>query len=569
MRGAYYVAIALLVAANSLTAAEADQYELQQRPNNNDSTPVGTINEMLLSRFPQESRNPNDNLMLSEANEERTPSASSNSLTKFIMSEPIIANVMRTEGEVKAINAASKNFNQLRSNKRKHTAPTPNTVIEQVGRPPPDSGETFISVANEEPIVLAKRRKTKRPTAFTEKAAMSVPHHDYRPAPLDPSMTNAEALNGHFDYQLIIPKALQLDKNQHGGNVGKLRDELVSVEDFLHLLKDYEKSARPKAVDRQEASAIEMASTELVQLKSNKRKRIAPTHKNVAGQEVHAPPHPVKSPVLVATDTSLVLAERLKEDNPTAIMNNAATFLEQHDFRPTPSGSSTISAEVPTGRLNNQLIPQKADKNDFVDDVRSLPEENLATVEDLLLWFDELDKSAHPTAINDQSVHKDWTNEIAQGPTTRSNIIINDDVKKIHEAFLEAFNLPFHQYVQETYTMLALVRRNERSSPNCARTSKAFKKMAEIQGLEKLEQLLSLDLPKLLGNEKRMLPINLKNLKEALVVKLVIMYDLFFKFCHERKDLLKDLPRKPKPSNWILKLSTTSSRNSNYQIPLP
>nr|P0CV51.1 RecName: Full=Secreted RxLR effector protein 123; Flags: Precursor [Plasmopara viticola] len=96
MVGAYYVGIALLVAGGSQTAAGVDQYDLEQTPDNGFSRLLA-LDEMLRSRFLRKSRNPKDNLMLSEANEERTPSSPSNSLTEFIVSEPITTNVMRTE----------------------------------------------------------------------------------------------------------------------------------------------------------------------------------------------------------------------------------------------------------------------------------------------------------------------------------------------------------------------------------------------------------------------------------------------------------------------------------------
>lgn len=86
--------------------------------------------------------------------------------------------------------------------------------------------------------------------------------------------------------------------------------------------------------------------------------------------------------------------------------------------------------------------------------------------------------------------------------------------------------------------------------------------------LSHLRKLLDSDLKKLLENGEMVPPDDLKNLQEALDVKLVIMYDLFFDFCHEREDLIKGLPPKPKPSKWILKLFTSSSGNKNHQLSL-
>nr|P0CV70.1 RecName: Full=Secreted RxLR effector protein 159; Flags: Precursor [Plasmopara viticola] len=72
MRGAYYVAIAFLVAASSRTAAEFDQAEPQPAINNDILTSGGTVNEMLPKRVLRGSRDLKDKLAVYANDEQRT-----------------------------------------------------------------------------------------------------------------------------------------------------------------------------------------------------------------------------------------------------------------------------------------------------------------------------------------------------------------------------------------------------------------------------------------------------------------------------------------------------------------
>nr|P0CV45.1 RecName: Full=Secreted RxLR effector protein 114; Flags: Precursor [Plasmopara viticola] len=556
MCGAHFVAIALLVAAGCQTAAEFDQDDIQQTSKDDSMASI----DLLQSRNLRESRDSKDDL-LSAGDEERTPPFPSGVLKepKVADSTMAAANVMRTEGEASAIKAASKNLNQLKSNKPQRIAPASRSVAGQVLHSSPDSDKSLVSVENEQLLVLAKRRRTKHPTAMMTNAVRSAEQHDYRLAPTESSTLPAQASDGQLSKQLITQKVLQLDKKKHVDE-SLWREELMTVDEVLHLLETFDKPAHPTAVNVHEANAIGIATKKLNYLRRNKRKRIAPTSNNVVGQVPHAQPDPDKSPVLVAKDIPSVLAKRLRTDHPTAIMENAARFVTQHNYRLAPTGPSTIIAATPNSQLKYHLPGQKAlhlDKNEHAGDLKSLRNEESHTIEHILHLRERNDKSAHTTAENHQSVPEDWNTVSAKGPKLLSKDSINEKVKKVHAAFVEAFNLPFHQYPEETAMMLKLVQRKTKSSPNNGETYDAFMYMAELQQHSShLRKLLGPDLKMLLGTDKTVLPIKLENLQEAYNVKLVIMYDLFFEFCHDRKDLVEGLPRKPKPNQWILKLST-------------
>nr|QGU18285.1 putative RxLR effector [Plasmopara viticola] len=641
MRGTNYVAIALLLAAGSQTAAEFVQDDLQQTSDDHLVASFDLLNEMLQSRFLRASRDPKDDL-LSVGDEERTPLSPNSFLKELKVSNSIMdaANVVRSEGEATALETASKTLNQLKSNKRQRIAQSFENVAGEAVRTLPDSDKSMVSVANGTPLVWAKRRRTKRPRAMMTNAARSAKQHDYRPAPTESSTYSAKASDGQLSKQLItqkasdtdkslvsvanekpfvlakrrrtkrsaammtnaarsakqhdyrlaptesstIPakaphgqlnkqpisqKALQLDKNEHVDE-SLWREQLMTVDEVLHLFEEFDK---PAAVNHQEANAIETAPENLNHLRRNNRKHIASTTNNVVGQVSHASPYPDKSPVLVAKNIPFVLAKRLKLNQPTAIMENAARFVTQHDYRLAPSDPSTINAEFSNSRLKYHLISQKAlhlDKNEFANNVKRLQKQEPNAVEHLSHLREKNDRTTLHTPINYRSVPIDWKAEIANGPKLLRKDRSYKKVKKIHEAFLEAFNLPFHQYPQETAMMLRLVRRRKKSSPNNVEIYKDFMYMAELQQqLSHLQKVLDPDLKKLLGSDTTMLPINLENLQEAFNVKLVIMYELFFEFCHDRKDLVEGLPRKPKRNRWILRLSTSNSGNKNHQVSLP
>lgn len=94
------------------------------------------------------------------------------------------------------------------------------------------------------------------------------------------------------------------------------------------------------------------------------------------------------------------------------------------------------------------------DKHQRVDDLEKLRKEESHTVEHFLHLREGNDKSAHPTAANRQTVPENWMAEYAKGPRTLAKDASNTEAKKVHAAFLEAFDLPFHQYPQETAVML-------------------------------------------------------------------------------------------------------------------
>nr|QGU18297.1 putative RxLR effector [Plasmopara viticola] len=460
--------------------------------------------------------------------------------------------------EASGIKAASKDLIQLESKKRDRNRifSTPNNVVEQAVHAPLDPDKFPMSIANDKPLVSNKSRKRKSSTFIMENAALFAKQDDYRPGPSHSSTTNAKAFNDRHANQLITQKTLRIDKHKRGDIVESSKGmNFVSVNRLLHMFEEFNKVAHPTAVNRQEASAIEAAAMNLNQLESDTHQRIAPTPKLKVGQAVHAPPETSKPHVLVADDIPSTLAQRLKTEPPTAIMNNAARFLATHDFRPVPPGSSAISVESPNGRLNNQPITQEAlqlDKNEHVDDGENLRNENSQTVDHLSHLREGNDKSLHFTAVNRQSEPIDWTDDLALGPRSRYKILITEQEKKVHLAFLGAFNLPFHQYPRETATMLSVVRWGRNSTPNNALAIETLKSLTKKKGLEKLQELLKSDLEKLLKDGDMMLPLTLENLKEAYHVKLVIMYDLFYKFCHDRNDLVENLSPKSWPNNWIL-----------------
>nr|P0CV55.1 RecName: Full=Secreted RxLR effector protein 134; Flags: Precursor [Plasmopara viticola] len=503
MQGAYCVAVALLIAASGQAAANFGLEEPHQAPDSDFMASADTIDEMLQSRVLQVSHYPKDDLMLLAGNEERMLLARSNYLTKIPIPESIMtaANTMRMEGEASAIEAASKNVNQLRSNKRQPVASILNNVARHMSTTP-DSDKFLVAVENDRPLVLAKRQRS---AAITENGAKFAKQDDYRPVLSGPFTTNDEASNGRHNNQLFTLKALQLDKNENAGNVEDLwQEKKVSNRDLFHLLDEYENSAYLTVVSRLEANAIEAISKNSIRLESNKGKPIAPTPNIKVDQELYAPPDTGKSPVLVSTNIPYILAKRLKNEPPSAIIYNVAGFLAQHDYRPAPSGSSAISADAPNGQLDNQLITQKAfwlDKNKHIDDVESLFKED--TVEHLSHLREGNGESAHFTAVDRQSEPIVWPKDSAVFPQPQKKVVLNEEVNKVHEAFLKAFNLPFHQYLRETVTMLGIARWKRNSSPNSRAAISTLKIFAKNVDPKKLPKLLGTDFAKLQGDKKK------------------------------------------------------------------
>nr|P0CV05.1 RecName: Full=Secreted RxLR effector protein 36; Flags: Precursor [Plasmopara viticola] len=278
-----------------------------------------------------------------------------------------------------------------------------------------------------------------------------------------------------------------------------------------------------------------------------KRQRIDPTPSNLGGQALHAPPNPDKSLVSVTENAPNVIANRLEKSGPTVIMKNAVRSITQHDYRPAPSGSSTTSAAATDIRLHEQPIARKGSelfKNIYPNKMVS------NSVEHPLHMLEGNENSAHTVTVNG------ITYLMAQGPALGRKDTVNEEAKKIHEAFLKAFSLPFHQYPEETTHMLRLLRWSYNSSPNNINTATSLKDLANSQDPDVIMNLLDMDLKKLLGDGRSAVKATEKNLKEAYSVKLLIMYELFYDFCHGNRKLVGNLPSKSDRVDSILKVTT-------------
>nr|P0CV03.1 RecName: Full=Secreted RxLR effector protein 32; Flags: Precursor [Plasmopara viticola] len=233
MRGAYYVAFALLVAASTRTAAEPDQAEPHIAPNNDYMTSGGAFNKMLPRRILRESPDPKDRLPVYASDEERMVNRLSNGnsiakgLERTIMKA---ANVLRTNGEDVIANAAKpiKNYNRLRpkleikKSKRQRIEPTLSKSSEHKLHTTSNSKKSLVSSAS----AKGQGRDEPRATVNTAKKMQ----HNHRSAPSRSSPTSADVSDGRLEKQLNAQKAINLDKNKRPDEA-KIRNKKQHVID--------------------------------------------------------------------------------------------------------------------------------------------------------------------------------------------------------------------------------------------------------------------------------------------------------------------------------------------------
>nr|P0CV01.1 RecName: Full=Secreted RxLR effector protein 24; Flags: Precursor [Plasmopara viticola] len=500
MRGAFYVAIALL---GSHTAAECNQDEPQGAPNNDFLTFGGTIEKMLPRRVLRERRDSKDKLTVHAGAEERVMDPPPEAVEQAIMKT---AGVMRTDSDDVIARAAG----AIRAHEEiealfRRIDPTLYNVNGQALHALPKPTNYMVSVASDIPTVPAKRAKVKASADVINNAAWRVSKHDLRLAPPEPSPSSIASSGIRFDNQPIAEKAFKLDLNKHSDEV-----EIINS--------------------------------------NSKRKRIDLTPSHVGEQAPHPLPELQKYKVSVAVSIPMVLATKLEGDGPTLIMRNAANIITTHDFRPAPFGSSTRTVASSNSQIHSQPIAQEASKfalNVDPNEVKSLFHENLPLVGHAL----------HTRVGNDELVPLATVNSIkagnTQGPYVHKPRMATDE--EIHAAFLEAFNLPFHQYLYETSIMIKIVKRQYKTSPGNHRIVESFSSLVNNQELSKLKESLGPDLQNLLAGMLE-LQDDLKSLREAYYVKLLIMYELFYDFCYVRLDLFDALVPKVDRTVWILKL---------------
>nr|P0CV36.1 RecName: Full=Secreted RxLR effector protein 95; Flags: Precursor [Plasmopara viticola] len=516
MRGASYVAIALFVTVSSQTAAECNQDKPQEGLNNGYVTFSGTIGKMLPRRVLQESRDSKDKSTVHAGAEERMMDPPSEAFKSAIIKT---AGVIMTGGEDAIASAAMKTQEKSealslgRTSKRRGIDPPTYNVGGQALYALPKPNNNIVSMASDVPIVLANRARVKAPADLINNAARSVSKHDLRLAPPGPSTSSTAS----FDTE----KAFQFDLN-------KLPDE--------------------------------------VEISNSKRQRIDLTPSHVVEQASHALPEPQKYIVTVADSAPNVLARKLGKRDPTLIMQNAASVITKHDFRPAPYGPSSSTVASSVSQIHSQPINQKASKfalNVYPYEVKRLSQETLHPVGHVLHMREENDMFVPSATVNGESVPKDSKTKNTQGPRVHKTDKATGKVEHIHAAFLKAFNLPFHQYPQETAIMIHIVERQV-NSPGNRQFVEAFKSLVERLQLPELKIILGTDLEKLLGKEslKELLKKGsleyqnaLKSLREAYYVKLAIMYELFYEFCYVRSDFFDRLVPKVDRTFWILKLS--------------
>nr|QGU18302.1 putative RxLR effector [Plasmopara viticola] len=494
MRGAYYVAIALLVAASSQATAEFDEAEPQQAPNNDGVTSGGTANKLLPRRVFRESPNAKDKLTVDAGNGERMMGHFSNEIG---FSKELEQNVIpstsgiRTGADNVIANAeeAIKQFKELEpvlkalNNKRKRIDSTPNKVGGALHTPKPNVG--------------------------MQKAARIITQHDHRPAPSGSFIFRAAVPNSRSNKQHIAQRASEFDIN-------KYRDG--------------------------------------VEIRNSKSQRIDPMRNSVGGQAVHALPNPEKSLGSVANipiktlipltkDAETVLAIRVGKYTSKVIVKNAIKSVAEHNHQHKRLFPSATIAADPGGQLNKQLIARKALE---FGNIKYPDKVNSHLVNHPLHLLGGNEQSAHPTTADGQSVPVDWKAEIGRGPEKLFKDVVDDEVEKIHEAFLKAFSLPFHQYPQETAKMLRLLRWKHNSSPNNAVLLQSLNFLATSQKQDVSQRVLGPDLTKLLGAGESALHPSKKDLDAAYTAKLAIMYELFYEFCHGGGIVIDKLPSKGK-----------------------
>nr|QGU18304.1 putative RxLR effector [Plasmopara viticola] len=504
MRGAYYVAIALLVAASSQATAEFDQAEPQQAPNNDGVTSGGTVDKLMPRRVIRESPNAKDKLMVDAGNGERMMGHFSNEIgfSKELEQNVIPStNGIRTGADNVIAEAAEaiERFKQLKpvlealNNKRKRIDSTPNNVGGQALHT--RSIETpLVQVANIASFASAKSLKINKPNVDMQKTARIITQHDYRSAPHGYFTFRADVPDSRPNKQLIAQKALEFDLN-------KYPDE--------------------------------------VEIRNSEHQRIDSMRNSVGGQAPHALPNPEKSLVSVAinptkslmpltNNAETVLTKRLGGFTSKVILKNAIKSVAEHNLQHKPLVFSATIAADPVGQLNKPLIVQKALE---VGNIKYPDKVNSHSANHPLHLLEGNEKSAHPATADGQSVPIDWEAEIAKGPDVGPKVVVDDKVKEIHEAFLKAFSLPFHQYPQETAKMLRPLRWKN-SSPNNRVLVQSLSILATSQNQDVLMRVLGPDMTKLLGTGESALQATKVNLDAAYTAKLAIMYELFYEFYH-------------------------------------
>nr|QGU18301.1 putative RxLR effector [Plasmopara viticola] len=390
--------------------------------------------------------------------------------------------------------------------KRQRIEPMPDDVGPHELHTTPKSKKYMVSVTKNAPVVLAKRLEPNEPTFIINNAVGYLRKH-FLSAPSDSFPTSAAAPDGRLSEQLIARKHFEI-------NLDKLPDE--------------------------------------VEVRNSQRQSVDSMPYNLVGQALHAPPNFEKDAVSVANNAPFASANRLRIDEPT-VSSNKAVRPTTHGDRPAPPSSSSTNAAAPNGRLDKQLPSQKA----FKFDLNKHPDEmEFDSVERPLHLREENEKFALP-AVKSQSIPINWRSEFKSGPYVRKKDRLTLKARKVHEAFIQAYNLPFHQYPAETAKMLRLVKWiKHHASPNNHHIFESLRDLASSQKLKRLKTLLRSDLENLLGNKVTELENDEKILKDAYTVKLVIMYELFYDFCHGNRNLIDNLPKESTRRDSILKVST-------------
>nr|QGU18303.1 putative RxLR effector [Plasmopara viticola] len=516
MRGAHYVAIALLVVACGQATAGFDQAEPQQAPHNDGVTSGGNVNELLPRHVLRESPNVKDTLAVDAGSEERMVGHFSNEIG---ISKELDQNVISSASKIRTgaddviaeATEAIEQYKQLKpvskalNSKRKRIDPTPNNVGGQALHTP-NIETPLVPVANIASFASAKNLKKIKPNVDMQKTARIMAQHDYRPAPPGSFTFGAAVPDSRPNKQLRAQKALEFDLN-------KYPDE--------------------------------------VEIGNSEHQRIDSMRNSVGGQASHALPNPEKSLVSVAINPTkslmpltnnarTVLAIRLGRYTSKVIVENAIKSVAVHNLQHKRLVSSATIAADPGGQLNKQLIAQKTVE---FGNINYPDKVDTHLVNHPFYLLEKNEQSAHPATTMGQSVPIDWKAEIAEGPVVDFEVVVDDKVKEIHEAFLKAFSLPFHQYPQETAKMLRLLRW-QNSSPKNARLLRTLKFLATSQTQDVAQRVLGPDMTKLLGTGESALQATKVNLDAAYTAKLAIMYELFYEFCHSGGVVIDELPSK-------------------------
>nr|QGU18305.1 putative RxLR effector [Plasmopara viticola] len=524
MRGAHYVTTALLVVASSQASAGFDQAEPQQAPHNDGVGSGGNVNKLLPRHVLRESPNAKDTLTVDAGSEERMMRHFSN---KIDFSKELDQNVISSASKIRTgaddviaeATEAIRRYKQLKPvfkalhSKRKRIDPTPNNVGRQALHTP-NIETPLVPVGNIASFASAKNLEKIKPNVDMQKTARIMAQHDHRPAPPGSFTFKAAVPDSRPNKLLRAQKVLEFDLN-------KYPDE--------------------------------------VEIRNSKRQRINHMHDSVGGHAPHALPNPensrvslennpTKSLMPLTKNAGTVLTERLGRYTSKVIVENAINSVAEHNLQHKRLVSSTTIAADPGGQLNKQLIAQKALE---FGNIKYPDKVNSHSVNHPLHLLEGNEKSAHPAATKGQSVPIDWKAEIAEGPDVGPKVVVDDKVKGIHEAFLKAFSLPFHQYPQETAKMLRPLTWKVNSSPNTGVLLQTLNFLATSQKQDVSKRVLGPDMKKLLGTGESALQATKVNLDAAYTAKLAIMYELFYEFCHGGGIVIDKLPSKVKSQQSI------------------